>query len=219
MWSTWSLSFISACSSWSPAQIRLSADFPGIAFTVCPKADALFPIVSAASIAAKVTRDEETKNLPLPAGLPISREFGSGYPGEKDARTSSVSWASRLEHSSNHPCLDRAVQLTPTRKSGWNHPSTQCLAFPPLCAFHGPRARLFSPQPTRWRLRGRSMLKKEMPAKAKSPLAPKRRFNPLAIPFSGPANSSEFARAFAVLTSRHRTARCTDSVFVTKVIA
>ncbi|KDD72349.1 hypothetical protein H632_c3476p0, partial [Helicosporidium sp. ATCC 50920] len=63
-------------------KIRLSADFPGIAFTVCPKADALFPIVSAASIAAKVTRDEETKNLPLPAGLPISREFGSGYPAD-----------------------------------------------------------------------------------------------------------------------------------------
>ena len=32
---------------------RLSQRFPGIAFTVCPKADAIYPIVSAASIVAK----------------------------------------------------------------------------------------------------------------------------------------------------------------------
>lgn len=33
---------------------RLCQRFPGIAFTVCPKADAIYPIVSAASIVAKV---------------------------------------------------------------------------------------------------------------------------------------------------------------------
>jgi ribonuclease H2 subunit A len=36
---------------------KLSSAFPGVTFTVCPKADALYPVVSAASIVAKVLRD------------------------------------------------------------------------------------------------------------------------------------------------------------------
>lgn len=67
-------------------QARLSGDFPGVAFTVCSKADALFPVVSAASIVAKVTRDRHVRNLSVPAALGLTREFGSGYPGEHSWR-------------------------------------------------------------------------------------------------------------------------------------
>jgi ribonuclease H2 subunit A len=55
---------------------KLSREFPGIQFTVCPKADALYPIVSAASIVAKVQRDRSIINN---KGLV---DVGSGYPGD-----------------------------------------------------------------------------------------------------------------------------------------
>ncbi|RMZ53412.1 hypothetical protein APUTEX25_004900, partial [Auxenochlorella protothecoides] len=66
---------------------RLLAQFPAIHFTVCPKADSLYPIVSAASIVAKVTRDRQLSAYTCPEG-PSSRdrEYGCGYPGE-------VGWA------------------------------------------------------------------------------------------------------------------------------
>jgi len=68
--------------------------FPTINFTVCSKADALFPIVSAASIVAKITRDRiledwtflEERKISLEAGEEGDEEederrlFGSGYP-------------------------------------------------------------------------------------------------------------------------------------------
>lgn len=69
-------------------QELLSRRFPGIAFTVCPKADAIYPIVSAASIVAKVTRDRLLRDFQLPeAGLAVSRQFGSGYPGDPDTKS------------------------------------------------------------------------------------------------------------------------------------
>jgi len=63
-------------------QESLSKRFPGITFVVCPKADSLYPIVSAASIAAKVTRDHALRDWAFEGGLAPGREFGSGYPGD-----------------------------------------------------------------------------------------------------------------------------------------
>jgi len=69
-------------------QESLSRRFPGIKFVVCPKADSIYPIVSAASIAAKVTRDQALKDWSFEADLnPIpGREFGSGYPGDPSTK-------------------------------------------------------------------------------------------------------------------------------------
>ena len=69
---------------------KLSSIFPGIRFTVVPKADALFPVVSAASVVAKVTRDtfmEEWQFSEREANLAdLDRTFGSGYPSGENAR-------------------------------------------------------------------------------------------------------------------------------------
>ncbi|KAE8300056.1 Ribonuclease H2 subunit A [Larimichthys crocea] len=62
---------------------KLSKLFPGIDVTVRPKADSLFPIVSAASICAKVARDRIVKGWNFPEDLgDVDPEYGSGYPGD-----------------------------------------------------------------------------------------------------------------------------------------
>lgn len=68
-------------------QAKLSALFPGIKITVSKKADSLFPVVSAASICAKVARDKalsswQFRESPF-VDLKDSEEmkWGSGYPG------------------------------------------------------------------------------------------------------------------------------------------
>lgn len=73
-------------------EATLSARFPGINFTVTPKADSKFKIVGAASVAAKVTRDawidgwvfEETHHQEgddeQVNDAPWGTEIGSGYP-------------------------------------------------------------------------------------------------------------------------------------------
>eukprot|EP00891_Asterochloris_glomerata_P008869 jgi/Astpho2/8869/fgenesh1_pm.00129_%23_13_t len=62
---------------------KLADRFPYITFMVCPKADAIYPIVSAASIVAKVTRDRLLREFqPQEAGVQLGTQYGSGYPGD-----------------------------------------------------------------------------------------------------------------------------------------
>ncbi|KAJ3135786.1 hypothetical protein HK100_002331 [Physocladia obscura] len=73
-----------------PYQEILQSHFPGINITVTTKADSKFPIVSAASIFAKVVRDTSMKNWsfcePGIPEKPFTRIFGSGYPGDPNTR-------------------------------------------------------------------------------------------------------------------------------------
>ncbi|XP_066204061.1 ribonuclease H2 subunit A isoform X2 [Saccopteryx leptura] len=62
-------------------QERLQQRFPGIEVTVKAKADALYPVVSAASICAKVARDQAVKNWQFLEKLQdLDTDYGSGYP-------------------------------------------------------------------------------------------------------------------------------------------
>jgi ribonuclease H2 subunit A len=65
-------------------QSKLQAIFPTLQFTVTSKADSIYPIVSAASIAAKVTRDSILANWTFAEDFGgengFSTVFGSGYP-------------------------------------------------------------------------------------------------------------------------------------------
>nr|CAL26435.1 CG13690 [Drosophila simulans] len=68
-------------------QEKLLKRFPNFKITVAKKADSTYPIVSAASICAKVTRDHALKVWSFPEGLVIKdNEFGSGYPGDPVTR-------------------------------------------------------------------------------------------------------------------------------------
>eukprot|EP00124_Ichthyophonus_hoferi_P005515 Ihof_evm1s821 gene=Ihof_evmTU1s821 len=69
-------------------QHMLSGLFPGITVVVESKADDTYPIVSAASICAKVTRDTEIKQWRFEEQelTDISRVFGSGYPGDPNTK-------------------------------------------------------------------------------------------------------------------------------------
>ena len=64
-------------------QARLQQHFPGIEVTVKAKADSLFPVVSAASIFAKVARDKAVKNWQFVENLQdLDSDYGSGYPND-----------------------------------------------------------------------------------------------------------------------------------------
>lgn len=60
-------------------QEKLQRIFPDIDITVEKKADSKYPIVSAASICAKVCRDKIIKNWKFKENADIERKYGSGY--------------------------------------------------------------------------------------------------------------------------------------------
>lgn len=63
-------------------QEYLKTIFPTYKITVAKKADSTYPIVSAASICAKVTRDHALCVWKFQEGMELSnKNFGSGYPG------------------------------------------------------------------------------------------------------------------------------------------
>ncbi|XP_055975819.1 ribonuclease H2 subunit A isoform X1 [Sorex fumeus] len=66
-----------------PYEKKLKQRFPGIEVTVKAKADALYPVVSAASICAKVARDQAVKSWRFVEELEeLDTEYGSGYPND-----------------------------------------------------------------------------------------------------------------------------------------
>ena len=77
-------------------KIKLQSHFPGIAITIEPKADSIYPIVSAASICAKVTRDQIVQNwewTEKDLDGKVSKQFGSGYPSDPNT----VKWMDQNE--------------------------------------------------------------------------------------------------------------------------
>ena len=76
-------------------QEKLLSIFPNISITVAKKADSKYPVVSAASICAKVTRDFTMKQWKfVEPGVEVTTEFGSGYPAGKLYFVMCILWRS-----------------------------------------------------------------------------------------------------------------------------
>ncbi|KAL3520894.1 hypothetical protein ACH5RR_019043 [Cinchona calisaya] len=76
-------------------RIKLSERFPSIKFVVAKKADSLYPVVSGASIVAKVTRDRALRDWVFDETAEnMHRNFGSGYPGDPETK----SWLDDHKH-------------------------------------------------------------------------------------------------------------------------
>lgn len=77
-------------------RIKLSERFPSVKFTVAKKADSLYPVVSGASIVAKVTRDRALRNWKFDETAEnMHSNFGSGYPGDPNT----IAWLEHHKHS------------------------------------------------------------------------------------------------------------------------
>ncbi|KAH6761928.1 Polynucleotidyl transferase [Perilla frutescens var. hirtella] len=77
-------------------RVKLSERFSNIKFVVAKKADSLYPVVSGASIAAKVTRDRALREWILDeTAEDLHRNFGSGYPGDPQTKA----WLEDHKHS------------------------------------------------------------------------------------------------------------------------
>jgi len=83
--------FIDAVGPPEKYQQKLSNIFPNISITVANKADSTFPIVSAASICAKVIRDQLLEEYKYIEDDITDNDFGSGYLGG-DGNTKTRSW-------------------------------------------------------------------------------------------------------------------------------
>jgi ribonuclease H2 subunit A len=99
-------------------EAKLSREFPKINFTVRPKADALFPCVSAASIMAKVARDRLVSGYEQQEpGRKTDVPLGSGYPADPNTKkwlaescdplfgypkVARFSWSTVVEHLKEH---------------------------------------------------------------------------------------------------------------------
>lgn len=76
-------------------RIKLSERFPAVKFVVSKKADSLYPVVSGASIVAKVTRDRALREWVLDETAEnMHRNFGSGYPGDPETKA----WLQHHKH-------------------------------------------------------------------------------------------------------------------------
>lgn len=77
-------------------RVKLSERFPAICFVVAKKADSLYPVVSGASIVAKVTRDRALRDWVMDESAEnLHRNFGSGYPGDPETKA----WLEHHKHS------------------------------------------------------------------------------------------------------------------------
>jgi ribonuclease H2 subunit A len=85
-------------------QARLTREFPGVKIVVEKKADATYPIVSAASICAKVARDHALRAWRFHESEDFTSEYGSGYPNDPATKA----WlASSLDRVFGYPQIVR----------------------------------------------------------------------------------------------------------------